>query len=263
MDQPQNLNNRVEADGDSERKGPSVLKQRIRERVRRRGYDFIDAADMRRELEWPGVADEWKKLEKSWDRLPEDTYMADGGRYRRRRHSVFHVDRQGRFQMQPRQPHYQSRDRNRLNGGIQRWFEPIEPQFATGAVMSAILRFGHVMLGQLAPHVGSWRVEAHQFRILASQGEAGRPTPEGMHRDGVNYALVMMIGRRNVASGVTRIADLEGRSLGAFMLKQPFDAVFVDDERVYHGVTPIVPEKKGGRGHRDVLVVTWTLSKEG
>ena len=59
--------------------------------------------------------------------------------------------------------------------------------------------------------VQAWHVEVHQFRIEARRGEAGQPTPEGMHRDGVDYVLVLLVNRRNIASGVTSVHDLAGR----------------------------------------------------
>jgi 2-oxoglutarate-Fe(II)-dependent dioxygenase family protein len=43
-----------------------------------------------------------------------------------------------------------------------------------------------------------------------------------------------------VASGVTQIFDPEGRPPGEFT-PDPLDAVFLDDRRVFHGVTPIAP----------------------
>ena len=62
-----------------------------------------------------------------------------------------------------------------------------------------------------------------------------------MHRDGVDYALVLLIGRRNIQSGVTSIHGPDGRDLGSFTLAEPFDAAWVDDHRVMHGVTPVEP----------------------
>ena len=81
----------------------------------------------------------------------------------------------------------------------------------------------------------------HQFRIEARAGEEGHPTPEGMHRDGVDWVLVLMVRRENVASGETTIYDLVKRPLGSFTLTAPLDSALVDDSRVYHGVTPVVP----------------------
>jgi hypothetical protein len=100
-------------------------------------------------------------------------------------------------------------------------------------------------------------VEVHQFRIDARTGEIGRPTPEGMHRDGVDYVLVLLVSRRNIASGITSVHDLTGRALGHFTLTEPLDSALVDDARVMHGVTPVEPLDPAEPGHRDVLVVTF------
>jgi hypothetical protein len=35
--------------------------------------------------------------------------------------------------------------------------------------------------------------------------EPGQPTPEGVHRDGVDYVLVLMVRRTNIAQGTTTI----------------------------------------------------------
>ncbi len=102
-----------------------------------------------------------------------------------------------------------------------------------------------------------WLIEAHQFRIEARSGEAGQPTPEGMHRDGVDYVLVLLIGRRNIKRGVTSIRGTDGRDLGSFTLTEPCDAAWVDDRRVMHGVTPVEPIDPAEQGFRDVLVVTF------
>ncbi|MGH9348941.1 MAG: 2OG-Fe dioxygenase family protein, partial [Vicinamibacterales bacterium] len=189
--------------------------------------------------------------------LALDTYMADGGRYRRRRHGVYDVLRDGTIVRAPHQPHYQSREYNALNGGIARWFEPIDHALGAGPTMTAILRFGLTLFGSLVA-ASRWTAEAHQFRIEARPGEAGRPTPEGVHRDGVDYVLVLLVARQNVISGTTTIHDTRRRHFGSFTLTAPFDAVLLDDARVSHGVTPIEPLDPAGPAYRDVLVVTWT-----
>jgi hypothetical protein len=103
-------------------------------------------------------------------------------------------------------------------------------------------------------------VECHQFRIEARAGEDGKPTPEGLHRDGVDWVLVMLVARENIAEGVTSIHDNTRELLGRFTLTAPLDAAFVDDSRVYHGVTPVVPIDPARPAYRDVLVVTFRRS---
>lgn len=220
------------------------------------GFVHLPASRCRSLLEASGSLSDWPKFAESWDALGLDTYMADGGRYRRRRHAVYRVGA-GDIVRQPHQPHYQGRDYNALNGGIDRWFEPVTDEIGRGDSLTTILGFCGECFGPLAPEVLSWHVEVHQFRIEARAGSEGRPTPEGMHRDGVDYVLVMLVDRVNIVSGTTTVADLDQRPLGSFTLTQPFDAVLVDDNRVYHGVTPIEPLDVAQPGHRDVLVVTF------
>ena len=158
---------------------------------------------------------------------------------------------------QPHQAHYQSLDYNPLNGGIARWFEPVAPEIGAGASMTAILAFCRDLFRALAPETPAWHIETHQFRIEARPGEKGLPTPEGLHRDGVDYVLVLLIARRNIASGTTSIHALDRSLLGSFTLTEPLDAALVDDRRVYHGVTTVEPLDPARPAYRDVLVVTF------
>jgi hypothetical protein len=223
--------------------------------IRADGYSFVEAPAMRALLEQAGPLAGWEAFAASWDDLGPDTYMADGGRYRKRRHAVFRADASGVVR-QAAQPHYQSRDYNALNGGIERWFEPVTEAIGSSAVMTTVLAFCRDLFGRLTP-VDAWHIELHQFRIEARTGAAGRPTPEGMHRDGVDHVLVLLVNRRNIASGVTSVNDLARRELGHFTLTEPLDAALVDDNRVMHGVTPVEPLDPAEPGYRDVLVVTF------
>jgi hypothetical protein len=229
--------------------------RQLTESIRLAGYAFVEAAEMRTLLEQAGPLTDLPTFAASWDDLGPDTYMADGGRYRKRRHAVFAVSGSG-IVRQPAQPHYQSRDYNALNGGIERWFEPVTQTIGSGPVMTTVLSFCHGLFGRLTA-AEAWNVEVHQFRIEARTGEAGQPTPEGMHRDGVDHVLVLLVNRRNIASGVTSVHDPAGHPLGQFTLTEPFDAALVDDARVMHGVTPVAPLDPAQPGYRDVLVVTF------
>ena len=86
---------------------------------------------------------------------------------------------------------------------------------------------------------------------------AGQPTPEGMHRDGVDYVLVLLIGRRNIRSGVTSIHDAGRADAGQLHADRAVDAALVDDGRVMHGVTPVEPMDPARAGVPRVLVVTF------
>ena len=228
------------------------------EGLREKGFALATDDAMRRALGPAALAD-WSGFAASWNDLGPDLYMADGGRYRRRRHAAFAAHADG-FTRKPHQPHYQSRDYNRLNGGVARWFTPMDERIASHPALLAILAVSRRLFASVAapgrmPDVS--HVELHQFRIEAKPDELGQPTPEGMHRDGVDWVLVLLVARENVASGETTIAGNDRRALGSFTLTRPLDAAFVDDERVYHGVTGITPVDPSRPAWRDVLVVTF------
>lgn len=230
----------------------------LAEELANHGFAFVRAPEMGRLLEAAGLSD-WDSFAAGWDDLGVDTYMADGGRYRRRRFAAFRAAAGG-IVRKPHQPHYQSRDYNQLNGGIERWFEPVTEGVARHPALNAILRTSHALFDGLTPAAlrpAAWHVEMHQFRIETRAGEEGHPTPEGMHRDGVDWVLVLMVRRANIASGETTIYDLVRRPLGSFTLTAPLDSALVDDSRVYHGVTPVVPLDPRYPAYRDVLVVTF------
>ena len=224
----------------------------------RAGHIFVPATQMRARLASAGSLRDWDAFCESWNRLEPDPYMQAQGRCRYRRHAVFTASPNG-IALQAHQPHYQSPDYNPLYGGIERWFEPLEPAICDGDSLRTILRDCHAQFGTLHPGT-TWRVEVHQFRIEATPTMPGLPTPEGVHRDGVHYVLVLLIARHNVVSGTTTIHAPDGTTLGSFTLTEPFDAMLIDDERVHHGVTPITPLDASVPAYRDVLVVTFKRS---
>jgi len=237
----------------------------LQESLSQDGFVFVRAEAMRRAFLAFGALDDWASFAASWDALELDEHMADGGRYRRRRHAVFAAaGADGVIERQPHQPHYQGLDYNPLNGGIARWFAPITPESGGSQSLTTILAFSRALFTSLAlsdsrraPQVERWKIEVHQFRIEAQPGSEGLPTPEGMHRDGVDFALVLLVNRQNIASGTTSIHAPDGRELGRFTLTFPFDAAIVDDARVAHGVTPVKALDQGAPAYRDVLVVTF------
>lgn len=228
------------------------------EQVKAAGFAFISSASLQAWLlaRSPDALSDWAAFSQSWHDMPLDEFMADGGRYRRRRYAVFSTDDAGTLQQEPHQPHYQSLAYNTLNGGVAREFAPILPETCHSKTMQAVLGFCQRTFSQLVPHQ-AWHIEVHQFRIEAGAAVAGKPTPEGVHRDGVDFVLVMMVRRENISSGTTTMHDLEQNTLDSFTLTEPLDCALVNDARCMHGVTPIEPVDPEKPAYRDVLVVTF------
>jgi len=195
---------------------------------------------------------ELEALKPSWDDLPPDLYLKDGGRYRRRRHASFVVAGADVRQV-PHRAHWQPTTYNALHGGMQRMFEPVAPATVALPAWPKLLQ----SLGALCSALKGaqpWYVEAHQFRIDTTDG-IGRPTPEGAHRDGVDYVAILFIGRADIKGGESRVFDVDGPGGQRFTLSQPWTLLMLDDERVIHETTPVQPV--GEHGYRDTLVLTF------
>ena len=194
-------------------------------------------------------------LRSSWGALPADAYLRDGGRYRSRRHSCFIQSLAPAAQLAEvaHRPHWQPTTYNALHGGIERWFEPVETGVRAAHAWNRLLQALGLLFAQCS-WVPRWYIEAHQFRIDATNG-IGRPTPEGAHRDGVDFVAVILVERRNVKGGETHVFAASGPAGVRFTMGQPWSALLMDDARVIHETTPIQAE--GRPAFRDTLVLTY------
>lgn len=195
-------------------------------------------------------------LEPSWNDLPPDQYLKDGGRYRRRRHASFEVTADKALAM-PHRAHWQPVSYNALHGGMQRWFDPMAPEVAQKDAWQKLLAW-LARVASAAQGDQTWFTEAHQFRIDTTDG-IGRPTPEGAHRDGVDFVAVFMVNRTDIKGGETRVFEANGPQGERFTLSEPWSLMLLDDTRMIHESTPIQPLAEGG--HRDTLVLTCRADK--
>ncbi|PXW94993.1 hypothetical protein C7444_11177 [Sphaerotilus hippei] len=205
-------------------------------------------------------------LEPAWDDLPPDAHLKDGGRYRSRRHGSLVQDvSRGTLTTVPHRPHWQPTTYNALHGGMLRHFAPLDAGLADSPAFLALVQgLGRIFAEAAHPTAsepafdGRWFIEAHPFRIDTTGG-VGRPTPEGAHRDGVNFVAVVLVQRSGVLGGETRVFQADGPHGVRFTLDQPWSALLLDDDRVIHESTPIQP--MGERGWRDTLVLTYRAGR--
>lgn len=256
------------------------------ERLRREGFAVLSPAEL---MQLTGcLPTELAALPPWWQNLPPDAWLRDGGHYRFRRHASLLQDEplawspgQGAapvaeggpaataatataaaattataapaLRAVPHRAHWQPTTYNALHGGLLRWFEPIEPGLAALPAWGCLIAgLGHVFAQCRA--AARWHVEAHAFRIDTAEG-VGRPTPEGAHRDGVDFVAVILVQRHQVRGGETRVFEIDGVRGVRFTLQQPFSALLLDDSRVIHETTPIQPDT--APGCRDTLVLTY------
>ncbi|MDN4035548.1 2OG-Fe dioxygenase family protein [Massilia sp. YIM B02443] len=229
---------------------PYTAPSQLTAALRDSGYALLRPSDVAA-LAGCGIA-ELDTLAPSWNRLELDNYLKDGGRYRRRRHSCF-IDDGATLSQTPHRAHWQPVEYNALHGGMHRLFAPVEGDTVANPCWERLLR----ALGGVCSEVRGqrkWYVEAHQFRIDTADG-IGRPTPEGAHRDGVDFVAVILVKRESIKGGETRVFDADGPNGQRFTMLEPWTMLLLDDAAVIHESTPIQP--LGEHGHRDTLVLTW------
>jgi len=194
-------------------------------------------------------------LAPSWNTLAQDLYLRDGGSYRARRHACFVQELEPPALVRsPHRAHWQPTTYNALHGGLERWFEPIAEEVTVSSAWSRLLIGLGELFATLRP-VPRWYIEAHQFRIDTASG-IGRPTPEGAHRDGVDYIAILLVDRVRVLGGETRVFPADSGHGVRFTLAEPWSALLLDDARVVHETTPI-QSVTSVPGWRDTLVLTY------
>jgi hypothetical protein len=124
------------ADGISAR--PASLTDPLAQDLGASGFALASAKEVRSRIGVPVGATSWKVFADSWDELAPDAYMQDGGHYRLRTFGAYGAGPSGIF-AKGRQPHFQSRTFNGLNGGIDRWFAPIAGSVARGRILMAVM----------------------------------------------------------------------------------------------------------------------------
>ena len=215
---------------------PFVAPAETVDRLAGDGFAMLDPGSTAQLVDVP--LDALAALSASWDDLPPDAYLKDGGAYRRRRHACFVVDGPSVVET-PRRPHWQPVEYNALHGGMQRWFEPVDGAVVATPAWTRLIAGLGAVCGRVRPEP-RWFVEAHQFRIDTAGG-IGRPTPEGAHRDGVDFVAVILVARRGVKGGETRVFDAAGPDGRRFTMTEPWTMLLLDDARVIHETTPIQP----------------------
>ncbi|WP_441247684.1 2OG-Fe dioxygenase family protein [Kitasatospora sp. McL0602] len=212
---------------------------------------------MREDLHW-NCDDDWEGFGRLWESLPLDPHMGDGGTYRRRKHSaISYTFDSGAIHLLDHEGFLQSREINRLNGGVVRRFEPVDPALLDTSVMHRLLAHftGHIADTARPTRSGApgGRVNIHQHRITASGRQPGNPTPEGIHRDGVAHIVMMLVAREDISGGSSTLHDNTGTPVFTRTLTEPGDYIFLDDRTCLHSTTPVTVAAPAAQGYRDML----------
>ncbi|RKT12281.1 hypothetical protein BX285_6251 [Streptomyces sp. 1114.5] len=200
----------------------------------------------------------WEGFSRFWENLPLDGHMGDGGTYRRRKYSAISYELDGgAIRPLEHAGFLQSKEINPLNGGVVRRFEAVDRGLLDTPVLRRLLAHFTARIADSAPDdrppAPVRRVNIHQHRITATGVEAGHPTPEGVHRDGVEHIVMMLVARRDVSGGASTLYDNAGTPLLTHTLTEPGDFIFLDDRTCLHSASPVALAPPATEGHRDMF----------
>lgn len=223
------------------------------------GYSLVRGAEMRAALTSTAYEAE---LAAEWDRLGPDNYLKNNARFRERRYGRFlYIPRERNFRLLAHQPYFQSETANRYAGGIHRVVEPVTEAAVKNPLMRELVEFDfdHFPVeDERLDH--PWLVACHQFRIIARPEEIGEPTPEGVHRDEIDFGAIHLMSRTNADGGISSVYDNDERLTAQFQLQGPMDTMFWADRKVLHSVSPITVVDHSAPAVRDILILGYTCS---
>lgn len=235
---------------------PIKIKKNVKYSISRTGYCLIRSKDISFSDDLRTSLDD---LIASWDNLELDTYLADGGTYRKRRYGRFlFTPETRRLDFQEDVAYYQNEDYNPIHGGVYRRFAPLTPDIAGNRFLIQLIytNFEQLPLPKDLINSPFW-VGIHQIRITAKPGELGKPTPEGVHKDGEMYTVQHFIKIKNADGGTFNIFDNGKNKLVDWTQRDTLDTVYICDEAVYHSASPVVSRDSLNLGIRDILLIDY------
>ena len=229
----------------------------------RDGFVFVTGETMRAQLSAIGPLTDWVAFAASWDDLALDTYLADYGRYRRRRHAVFRVTRArtgaAAIARAAHQPHFQSREYNALQGGIERWFRADRTRGRRWR--STYARSSNSVVRRSARSRRRWTRGTSKRTSSASRRAPMRrvsPRPKACIATASttcsccsSIVSISRAARRRSMPRRTGACSAVSRSLVRSTRHSS------TTRALFHGVTPVEPLDAARPAHRDVLVVTF------
>ena len=235
---------------------PIQMKENVKNDIVRQGYSLVASRDIFFGEDLRGSLED---LVVSWDNLELDAYLADGGRYRERRYGCFlFTPKTKRLKLQNDVAYYQSKDYNPLNGGVARKFAPLTQEIVDNNFLIQLIytHFDQLLLSENLASGNFW-VGVHQIRTIAKPGELGKPTPEGVHKDGEMYTVQHFIKMENADGGTFNIFDNNKKKLADWTQRDTLDTVYICDNLIYHSVSPIVSRDSLNPGIRDILLIDY------
>ncbi len=221
--------------------------------LRTKGYSLVAGIDLPID---PALREHEKALAAEWEKLETDKYLKEGARFRERRYSRFlYSPAENSVVLLPHRPYFQSTEINDYAGGVAREVAPLAGTTLVNPLFNSLIAMNYAAfpLAESDAHI-HWEIQCHQFRIIARPGEIGEPTPEGVHRDEIDYGAIHLMSRSNVAGGASQVYSNDDELIEEFCLLERMDTMYWADQQVQHAVTPVTMVDTSMPAVRDILI---------
>lgn len=187
--------------------------------------------------------------------LPRDANYAAGTRYRTLNRYQVHVSPENTqvVEIEDAVPYLQSERYNTVLGGIPRYYSPLPSMIAQGRGLMRLLTLLADRL-PLATPGSDFDVNLHTMRFEAGTDRPCDTSPPGFHKDGEKYIAVVLLGYCGAAGGEVRIQDNARNELASFTMRQMGECYVIDDEIVWHMLTPVRTADGSSFAFRDIVL---------
>ena len=196
-----------------------------------------------------------KILKSSFERLPADTNEKSKGYYFRYRRFSKVISKNNKILKIKDNSFFQNKKINRFAGGKIRIFKPIEKKILNSFLILFKDNFKNFFFNKKIIELGF-----HQLRIKCSKNFVGYPVPEGWHKDGYDYVIIVNFQSKGISGGITRIKiDIDSSSDIYSSFLKSGDYILISDKKYFHYTDPINVSGLNNNGYRDTLVITIKL----
>lgn len=207
-----------------------------------------------------GLEADFEAFKNAFNTAPRDPYAPKGGRNRYYGTGIFDPVN-GELNLFSRDWYQQGTAYNPEEGGTRRKFAGLGALIRNPFLHALILEDLSRLPGLTPEFAGEFiQVGIHMIRMEARPGVPGVATPNRLHKDGEPATFIHLIARDGITGGETWIAkDGKGEQmLAKFTMTQPLETAVVNDDLVFHYVSPVEVEEEKQVGYRDVLLIDVT-----
>ena len=191
-----------------------------------------------------------------WNDLVVDQYITDNFKYRHRRYSKLLYDHDGSKVEFLSSTYLQEFEHNHLFGGESRQFEALDPAFLDHPIfLKYLIEDFHFFLDHRLLVNKPYEMGVHQMRTVCEPLVESQVTPEGIHKDGHFAFAIHFVDSENISGGVTRLYNNDKEIIARIQLNKFGQTMYIEDDKLFHEVTPIKTITDSQQGYRDILII--------